>query len=67
MAFRPEPDLAIHRSAGIIGEAGSVFLRTRAFIASPVYTRLAGVLVPAKPVLRILDKAGPLAKLAAVR
>ncbi len=42
-------------TAGMIGEAGSVLSRTRAKLA------------PAKPVLRILDKADPLATLAAVR
>jgi hypothetical protein len=60
MAFRPKPDSAIHRTAGIIGEAGSVSSR-----ACVVADRL--WLAPAKPVLRILDKAGPLAKLAATR
>jgi hypothetical protein len=49
------PDSAIHLTAGIIGEAGSVLSRTRALLA------------PEKPVLRIFDKADPLAKLAAVR
>jgi len=49
------PDFAIHRMAGIIGEAGSVLSKTRAKLA------------PAKPGLRILYKADPLAKLAATR
>jgi hypothetical protein len=69
MAFRPKPDSAIHRTAGIIGEAGSVLSRTRAKRASG-RTPVAGGglwLAPAKPVLRILDKADPLAKRAAMR
>jgi hypothetical protein len=48
-------DFAVHRTAGIIGDSGSVLSRTRAKLA------------PAKPVLRILDKADPLAELAAMR
>jgi hypothetical protein len=47
-------DFAIHLMASIIGEAGSIQSRTRASLA------------PAKPVLRILDRVDPLAKLAAV-
>jgi hypothetical protein len=46
---------AIHPTAGIIGEAESILSRTRAALA------------PAKPVLRILDRIDPLAKLAAMR
>jgi hypothetical protein len=46
---------AFHPMAGIFGEAEPVLSRTRALLA------------PAKPVLCILDKAGPLAKLAAKR
>jgi hypothetical protein len=41
--------------ADIIGEAESILSRTRALLA------------PAKPVLRILDRVDPLAKLAAVQ
>ena len=55
IAFRPKPESAIHFTAGIIGEAASVLSRTRALLA------------PAQPVLRILDRADPLAKLAAMR
>jgi hypothetical protein len=46
-------DFAVHLTAGIIGEAESILSRTRAALA------------PAKPVLRILDRIDPLAKLAA--
>jgi hypothetical protein len=48
-------DFAIHLTADIIGEAGSLLSWTRALLA------------PAKPVLRILDNSEPLAKLAAKR
>jgi hypothetical protein len=48
-------DSAIHPTASIIGEAESILSRTRAALA------------PAKPVLRILDRIDPLAKLAAKR
>ncbi len=47
--------LPIHVTAAIIGEAGSVLSRTRASLAL------------AQPVLCILDRTGPLAKLAATR
>jgi hypothetical protein len=55
MAFRPWPDSAIHLTAGIIGEAGSVLSRMRS-------TGFAGA-----SKARVLDKADPLAKLAAMR
>jgi hypothetical protein len=45
-------DFAVHRTATIVGETGSNLSRTRASLA------------PAKPVLRILDRIDPLAKLA---
>jgi hypothetical protein len=64
----PLPDFAIHCTAGIIGEAGSALSRTRAKRASGKGARRKSGelwLAPAKPVLRILDKTGPLAKLAA--
>ncbi len=48
-------DFAIHLTVSIMGEADSILSRTRAFLA------------PAKPVLRILDRVDPLAKLAAKR
>jgi hypothetical protein len=48
-------DFAIHFTAGITGEAAAILSRTRASLA------------PAKPVLRILDRFEPLAKLAATR
>ena len=48
-------DFAIHLVASIIGEAEAILSRTRAALA------------PAKPVLRILDRIDPLAKLAAKR
>jgi hypothetical protein len=48
-------DFAIRLTAGIIGEAEPILSRTRAALA------------PAKPVLRILDRIDPLAKLAAMR
>jgi len=48
-------DFAVHPTASIIGEAGSILSRTRAALA------------PAKPVLGILDRIDPLAKLAAMR
>ncbi len=48
-------DFVIYLTASIIGEAGSTLSRTRASRAS------------AKPVLRILDRVDPLAKLAAMR
>jgi hypothetical protein len=48
-------DYAIHLTASIIGETASALSRTRASLA------------PAKPVLCILDRAEPLAKLAAMR
>ncbi|MGH6856717.1 MAG: hypothetical protein ACRECP_03490 [Methylocella sp.] len=48
-------DYAVHRTASIMGEAVSILSRTRALLA------------PAKPVLRILDRLDPLAKLAAMR
>jgi hypothetical protein len=52
---RPGSDFAIHRTAGIIGEAGSLLSRMRALLA------------PAKPALRVLDRSDPLATLAAKR
>jgi hypothetical protein len=48
-------DFAIYRAADIIGEGDSILSRTRASLA------------PAQPVLRILDKIDPLAKLAVKR
>jgi hypothetical protein len=48
-------DFAIHRTVAIMGEADSILSGARALLA------------PAKPVLCILDRTGPLAKLAAVR
>ncbi|MDQ6868411.1 MAG: hypothetical protein M3178_08395 [Pseudomonadota bacterium] len=48
-------DFAIHPTASIIGETVSILSRTQAALA------------PAKPVLRILDRIDPLAKLAAMR
>jgi hypothetical protein len=41
------PNSAIHLTATIIGEAGSILSRTRALLA------------PAEPVLRILDRIDP--------
>ncbi len=55
LIHRPMSDSAILLTANIIGEAGSTLSRTRASRA------------PAKPVVRILDRADPLAKLAAMR
>ncbi|MGH6812933.1 MAG: hypothetical protein ACREDM_11540 [Methylocella sp.] len=45
----------IHLTASIMGEADSILSRTRALLA------------PAKPVLCILDRLDPLAKLAGMR
>jgi hypothetical protein len=53
LIHRSSSDFTIHLTAGIIGEAASILSRTRALLA------------PAKPVLRILDRFEPLAKLAA--
>jgi hypothetical protein len=55
MIYRSMSGFAIHLTAGIIGEADSILSRTRALLA------------PAEPVLRILDRVDPLAKLAAMR
>jgi hypothetical protein len=55
LIHRTLSDFAIHPTAGIIGKAESILSRTRAALA------------PAKPVLRILDRIDPLAKLAAMR
>jgi hypothetical protein len=55
LIHRTKSDFAIHLTASIIGEAESILSRTRAALA------------PAKPVLRILDRIDPLAKLAAMR
>jgi hypothetical protein len=55
LIHRSLSDFAIHLTARIIGEAESILSRTRAALA------------PAKPVLRILDRIDPLAKLAAMR
>jgi hypothetical protein len=52
---RGKSQWAIHRTAGIIGEAAALQSRTRALLAS------------AKPVLRILDRSEPLATLVAKR
>jgi hypothetical protein len=64
MAFRSMPDFAIHCTAGIIGEAGSVLSRREAK-ARPSG---AGAMARAgEAVLRILDEADPLANLATMR
>ena len=55
LIHRSMSDYAIHRTASMIGETASILSRTRAWLA------------PAKPVLRILDRVEPLAKLAAMR
>jgi hypothetical protein len=60
-------DFVIHFMVSIIGEAGSIRSRARAQRAFE-RTPAAGDglwLAPAKPVLRILDRIDPLAKLAA--
>jgi hypothetical protein len=54
LIHRSMSDFAIHPTARIIGEADSILSRTRA------------TLVPAKPMLRILDRIDPLANLAAM-
>jgi hypothetical protein len=69
LIHRSISDFAIHRTASIIGEAESILSRTRAKRASE-RTPVAGDglwLAPEKPVLRILDRIDPLAKLAAMR
>jgi hypothetical protein len=55
LIHRSMSDFALHRTADMIGEAESILSRTRAALA------------PAEPVLRILDRIDPLAKLAAMR
>ena len=65
LIHRSTSDYAIHLTAEIIGEADSILSRTRA-----ERTPVAGDglwLAPGKPVLRILDRIDPLAKLAAMR
>ena len=70
--FDPPEIIRFRRSShgpGMIGGAESILARTRAKRASG-WTPVAGDgrwLAPAKPVLRILDRIDPLAKLAALR
>jgi hypothetical protein len=52
---KPRSYFVIHLTAGIIGEADSILSMTGASLA------------PAKPVRRILDRADPLATIAAMR
>jgi hypothetical protein len=69
LIHRSTSDYAIHLTAEIIGEADSILSRTRAERVSE-RTPFAGDglwLAPGKPVLRILDRIDPLAKLAAMR
>jgi hypothetical protein len=62
---RSMSDFAIHLTAGIIGEAESV--KDASLFCKCGIPDLPTMLAPAKPVLRILDRIDPLAKLAAMR
>jgi hypothetical protein len=51
----------------MIGEAGSILARTRAFFSNSSIPDLPTMVAPEKPVLCILDRVDPLAKLGPMR